>query len=284
MTGLPWYAHSIEDYERKTSHLTMLEHGAYRLMMDHYYKLAKPLPAKLEQVQRICRAFDEQEKLAVSAVLNEFFDLESDGWHNHRADLELARMAEISEKRSNSAKNRGASNKPATSDVANASANDPTNDGAIAGATEGAIADTLNTIHISSLRSDIARSKKSKSSEPFVLPDWISPEVWAAFMEVRKKRRAANTPYALNLIVKDLAKWRELGHDPTEILNKSIKSSWSDVYEPKESANGNRSEKRTSHDKFFNAAASYINDLGGPSEGGDDCAPPLQISGPLLSP
>lgn len=288
MAGLPWYAHHIEKYLKKTAHLSMLQHGAYRLMLDHYYNTAEPLPAKLEQVQRVCRAFDEHEKAAVSAILNEFFYLAEDGWHNEPADEELAKMAELSEKRRNAAKNRVRTNKTETQDAAIDDAIDTTiagaNADANAGAIASAIAPTLNTNNISSLRSDIARSKKSKSSEPFVLPDWIPPEVWAAFMEVRKKRRAADTAYALNLIVKDLAKWRELGHDPTEILNKSIKSSWSDVYEPKENANGNRAEKRTSHDKFFNAAASYINDLGGSSEGGDDCASPLQISGPLLSP
>lgn len=106
MSGLPWYAHSIQDYERKTSHLSMLEHGAYRLMMDHYYKSAAPLPANVEHVYRICRAFAEQERDAVGSILQQFFVEQADGWHNERADEELARMSAISGKRRNAAKSR----------------------------------------------------------------------------------------------------------------------------------------------------------------------------------
>lgn len=151
--SLPWYAHSIESYERKTSHLSMLQHGAYRLMMDHYYKLAAPLPAKLEQVHRICRAVAEDEKAAVSAVLAEFFKLESDGWHNHRADMELAKMAEISQKRSNSARSR---HKPDASDSSSAPASDDAFAKAEAPANAPAGADTYHTKH-----STIGNSKKT---------------------------------------------------------------------------------------------------------------------------
>lgn len=105
MTSLPWYAHNIEKYERRTAHLSMLQHGAYRLMMDHYYKTAAPLPAKAEQVHRICRAVADSEQEAVTSVLAEFFDLRDDGWHNEKADEELARMAAISDKRRDAAKN-----------------------------------------------------------------------------------------------------------------------------------------------------------------------------------
>lgn len=259
MAGLPWYAHHIEKYLKKTAHLSMLQHGAYRLMLDHYYNTAEPLPAKLEQVQRICRAFDEHEKAAVSAILNEFFYLGDDGWHNEPADEELAKMAELSEKRRNAAKNRGRSNKTETQDAASDDAFATTIAGTNADAIDGAIAHTLNTNNISSLRSDIAPPKKQSASKPFDLPDWIPTEVWSAFMEVRKRKRAANTTYALTLLVKSLEHWRSLGHDPTEIINKSIKAGWSDVYEPKESTHGTgNSEKRSSTDKHLDGIASLI--------------------------
>jgi len=75
--------------------------------------------------------------------------------------------------------------------------------------------------------------KPRKQSEPFVLPDWIPSETWAAFMETRKKKKAANTDFALGLVIKTLTKFRDAGHDPIEALENSIKGGWSDVYEPK---------------------------------------------------
>ena len=68
------------------------------------------------------------------------------------------------------------------------------------------------------------------------MPDWIDAEAWAAFMTVRAKKKAASTDYALNLIVKTLTKLRDAGHDPMDCLNNSIKSGWSDVYEPRSHA------------------------------------------------
>lgn len=52
-------------------------------------------------------------------------------------------------------------------------------------------------------------------------------------METRKKKKAANTEFAIGLILKDLTKFYTAGHDIEDILNKSIKGGWSDVYEPK---------------------------------------------------
>lgn len=99
-----WYAHYPGDYARDTAHLSLVQHGAYRLMLDHYYATAAPLPADVAALYRICRAFDEAERKAVDFVVSQFFDLRADGFHNGRADIELARRAEQHERLSNAAK------------------------------------------------------------------------------------------------------------------------------------------------------------------------------------
>ena len=98
----PWYAHYPGDYARDTAHLSLAQHGAYRLLLDHYYATAAPLPGQSGALYRICRAFDEAERKAVDFVLSEFFELRTDGYHNFRADVELAKQAEIRERLSNS--------------------------------------------------------------------------------------------------------------------------------------------------------------------------------------
>ncbi len=36
------YKHSINSYQKETGHLNLMEHGAYRLMLDAYYATEKP--------------------------------------------------------------------------------------------------------------------------------------------------------------------------------------------------------------------------------------------------
>lgn len=69
--------------------------------------------------------------------------------------------------------------------------------------------------------------------EKFILPDWVPVDPWNALMEVRKKKRDAQTPYALNLIVGKLQRISAIGHDPTDLLNEAVERSWSTVFEPK---------------------------------------------------
>ena len=43
---------------------------------------------------RICRSLDPADQEAVCFVLEEFFELREDGYHNSRADIELVKRAE----------------------------------------------------------------------------------------------------------------------------------------------------------------------------------------------
>lgn len=78
------------------------------------------------------------------------------------------------------------------------------------------------------------KPKTKKQAAPFVLPDWIPGETWSAFLEARKKKKAANTDFALGLVLKTLGRFRDSGFDPVDALENSIKGGWSDVYEPKQ--------------------------------------------------
>jgi hypothetical protein len=63
------------------------------------------------------------------------------------------------------------------------------------------------------------------------LPAWIPQETWDAFVEMRKKTlKKPPTDFALNLILRELFKLRDLGHDPLACLEQSIVNGWCDVY------------------------------------------------------
>jgi len=101
-----WVSWYYGDYMRDTGHLSLVEDGAYRRLLDHYYATRKPLPAIAEQLQRICRAVADEEKEAVLTIIQQFFILEGDGYHNRRADEEIAKALDISGKRRAAAKKR----------------------------------------------------------------------------------------------------------------------------------------------------------------------------------
>jgi uncharacterized protein YdaU (DUF1376 family) len=119
-----WYARYPGDYGRDTAHLSLVEHGAYTLLLDHYYSTAAPLPSDISALYRICRAFDETERKAVDSILRQFFRLESSTYHNARADLELVRRTAQHERLSKSGKH-GAEKRWADDSQANSPANGP---------------------------------------------------------------------------------------------------------------------------------------------------------------
>ncbi|WP_017760677.1 YdaU family protein [Pseudacidovorax intermedius] len=82
------------DYAKKTSRLTLAQHGAYSLLLDEIYLTEAPLPADLDELHRICRAMTKPEQEAVRIVADRFFPVAADGLrHNERATEEIAAAA-----------------------------------------------------------------------------------------------------------------------------------------------------------------------------------------------
>ena len=98
---------NIGDYAEATSHLSFLEDAAYCRMLRKYYATEQPLPADIHTVQRLMCARTRAEKAAIVTVLEEFFVLEEDGWHNARCDDEIAKYREMEGQQ----ENRGSSQK-----------------------------------------------------------------------------------------------------------------------------------------------------------------------------
>jgi uncharacterized protein YdaU (DUF1376 family) len=60
--------HWIGDYARDTGDLTITEHGAYRLMLDHFYGMAKPLPSEKKVLHRLLRAETDADRKAIDKI------------------------------------------------------------------------------------------------------------------------------------------------------------------------------------------------------------------------
>ena len=91
------YKHYIGDYQRDTGHLSLAEHGAYRLMLDAFYATGKPLPADRKALYRLLRAATSIERKAIDMVSAQFWEITSTGLVNRRAGLEIEKAAKQAE-------------------------------------------------------------------------------------------------------------------------------------------------------------------------------------------
>lgn len=97
-----YFEHHIGDYAAATAHLSLIEDAIYSRLLRRYYLQEDALPADVKQVARLAGARSQEELEAVQAVLEEFFTLTDTGWHNKRADEEIARyQAKIEAAREN---------------------------------------------------------------------------------------------------------------------------------------------------------------------------------------
>jgi uncharacterized protein YdaU (DUF1376 family) len=99
-----WTAFCWKDYAAKTAHLSLAEHGAYLLLMSHYYTTRLPLPANASVLHRVCRCTTDADRAAVDAILREFFTLDGEVYRHDRIEEELAKAVDISDKRRHAAK------------------------------------------------------------------------------------------------------------------------------------------------------------------------------------
>lgn len=106
-----FYKHHIGDYAKKTGALSMMEHGAYLLMLHAYYATEKPLPFGRD-LYRICRAFEKKERASVDKILSMFWTRTDEGFVNRRALEEMEIASELREIARQNGKEGGRPKKP----------------------------------------------------------------------------------------------------------------------------------------------------------------------------
>lgn len=84
------YIHDIAAYRTETAHLSTLEHGIYRQLLDWYFLDERPIPTETQSVIRRLRLGSQQEAEALQNVLQDLFEPHQDGWHHPRCDHQIA--------------------------------------------------------------------------------------------------------------------------------------------------------------------------------------------------
>jgi uncharacterized protein YdaU (DUF1376 family) len=90
----PWMPFYVGDYIADTAHLSTIEHGAYLLLIAHYWRKGG-LPTDERQLAAIAK-MNHREWHKHRDTLQAFFH---DGWKHKRVERELQRQRELSAKR-----------------------------------------------------------------------------------------------------------------------------------------------------------------------------------------
>ena len=97
-----YYKFEIAIWHLHTSHLSLIEEAIYWRLINYYYDTETPIPQETQSVIRRLRLTDYVE--FVPAILQEFFVLQDDGWHQKHCDvkiLEFHSKAEINKSNGN---------------------------------------------------------------------------------------------------------------------------------------------------------------------------------------
>jgi uncharacterized protein YdaU (DUF1376 family) len=82
-----YYEHNVGDYRKDTAHLSLLEHGIYRQLLDTYYLDEHPLTLDHAKLMRSHSVRNADEMRALENVLADFFDRTENGYVHKRCEV-----------------------------------------------------------------------------------------------------------------------------------------------------------------------------------------------------
>ena len=165
-----YYQFNIGDYHSHTLHLSEIEDLTYRRLLDWYYLHESPIPNDLNEVARQIRMRSHSD--CITTVLLEYFERTPDGWVHHRADKEIEKVGDKSQKASASAKARWNKAKDANALPTQSESN----------ATQNTEHITYNTEH-----------KTQKKATSVACPLDVRDQVWNDWVALRKSKKAPIT-------------------------------------------------------------------------------------------
>ncbi len=183
-------------YLGDTTHLTTIEHGAYLLMIIHYWKSGGGIPDDRMCFQRITKCDNRNCTLLYERV-RKFFYSENGVLKHKRIDEEL----------SNSLKNKDKQTKrtAAATEAARAArlSKNPS------------VTDSVTDSVTFNVTSSPSPSLKKENTPPLAIPEWVPQPDFDEWVKQRKKKL---TGYALKLNLATLEKLKNEGHNPLDVL------------------------------------------------------------------
>jgi uncharacterized protein YdaU (DUF1376 family) len=101
-----YYYHHIGDYRRDTAHLSLLEHGIYRQLLDQYHLNEGPICADNAKLMRSLCVRNADEMRALENVLTDFFTKTENGYIHHKCEGKIKEFQAKSDRARESANAR----------------------------------------------------------------------------------------------------------------------------------------------------------------------------------
>jgi uncharacterized protein YdaU (DUF1376 family) len=228
--SLPYYRWFPGDYIRDTRRLTMMQHGAYRLLIDEYMVSGKALSNDLPALYRICCAVSGEEQVAVRYALEEFFVLAGPVWKHKRCEDEIAHQSERSELARKSVQAREMRKHRLLETTPTPTQQITSNDDRTMIERSIARSSNQNQNQITE-EEDKKESPQGKSGgrPPLDVPEWIPKGAWQDWHAYRLARKGW-TRRAQELSLQTLEQLRDSGHDPQRVIDQSIERGWSGLF------------------------------------------------------
>jgi uncharacterized protein YdaU (DUF1376 family) len=171
-----YYKFNIADYRKDTGHLSTIEHGIYRQLIDWYYLDEQPIPEETQVVIRRLRLGSDEVKF-LENVLSDFFVLGKTGYKHKRIEVEIKDYQEQVEKNKSNGKLGGRPKKTQSviSGLPDQSQNNPNHK-------------PLTTNH----------KPKKESATVVACPPDVSQQIWNDWVALRKSKKAPITQTVLN--------------------------------------------------------------------------------------
>jgi len=166
-----YYKFNIADYRKDTGHLSTIEHGIYRQLIDWYYLDEQPIPEETQVVIRRLRLGSDEVKF-LENVLSDFFVLGKTGYMHKRIEVEIKDYQEQVEKNKNNGKLGGRPKKTQSviSGLPDESQNNPNHK-------------PLTTNH---------KPKRENATSVACPPD-VGQQIWDDWKQLRKAKKAPVT-------------------------------------------------------------------------------------------
>jgi uncharacterized protein YdaU (DUF1376 family) len=211
-----YYKKNIGDYAKKAGRLSMLQHGAYTLLLDACYDRERFPTAKEALEWTWAATADEID--AINFILDRFFTLKGNKFVQARIEEELKRYLGSCKTNSGIAQKREEAKRKAKEDKATEEARSVHE-----------ACDTVNesppnqeplTKNQEPLTNKPIKKKTPTSVEP---PDGVSASVWKDFCQLRSTKRAALSATALDAIRREALK---AGWTLEDALRESCARGW----------------------------------------------------------
>jgi uncharacterized protein YdaU (DUF1376 family) len=253
-----YYQHNIGDYRRDTAHLSLLEHGVYRQLIDWYCLDETPIPNDNPTVMRRLCARTQEDQNAVLSVLKDFFICTPKGYEHKRCNAEIAIYHEKAEKNKANGNKGGRPKKTQSVIFGNPTQtqNNPNQEPL-----------TINHKPINPLTQEpinqepkVKKQGKVKNTREalfdFPLPGFLNRDKWRLWMETRKG--TVMTQNQAQAQVDKLALWQQRGIDANAALANSADAGWQGLFEPKTQITPYALKGKIISDRNDEVLASYL--------------------------